>query len=185
LINQQGKQYEFSHGLNLKPICQNAFKETFPVGTKSPFPLNITALRVAHGGISGAVIYVAAIGNKKVVFGWDLDVPEAERPGDGKKNLEVMKENLSLMKGADLLFMEANTWEAVTGKNGKPTGHTSYLRAREYIRAIQAERVYLVHLSGHEDRKGKLGYGWTDSDWEAAVRKEGVGIARQGMLMAI
>lgn len=185
LINKQGQKYEFSHGLHHQPICHNRKKETFTVGKTSPFPLKITALRVAHGGIEGAVIYVAEIGKKKVVFGWDLDVPEAKRPLDGKKNIDVIRENLDLLFGADLLLMEANTWKTVVGRNGKPTGHTSYFHARDYILAIEPKRVYLVHLSGHEDGEGLGGYGWTDSDWEAAVRKHGVGIARQGMLVEI
>ena len=150
-----------------------------------PFKVNcdssvtFTPLEVAHGNVKGSVIYIADIDEKKIIFGWDIDVPEAERPLDKKKNIDVIRDNLSILEGADLLFMPANTWEA-TG-----TGHTSFILARQYIGEIKAKKTLLVHISGHEDGKGNPGYGWSDSDWASQVSKYGVGVARQGMLIKV
>ena len=141
--------------------------------------ITFTALEVAHGTAEGAVIYSAEIGPKKVVFCWDIDVPEARRPSDNKTNLDVITENLPDLVEADLFFIEANTWQ--TGG----TGHTSYIRSREYLDIIKPRKVFLTHLSGHEDGKGNKGYGWTDTEWENALKPDGVGIARQGMLIVL
>lgn len=166
--------YEFDHRL-----CFHEILPEVPFKIDTTLPVTITASEVAHGKVKGSVIYIADIGQKKVVFGWDIDVPNAERPSDKKKNIDVIRDNHSIIEGANLLLMPSNTWKA------KGTGHTSYIRACEYINEIGAKRTYLVHLSGHEDGEGCKGYGWTDSEWEAAVSPDGVDIARQGMLIGI
>lgn len=40
-----------------------------------------------------------------------------------------------------------------------------------------------MHLSGHEDGEGNEGYGLTNSEWEAAVRSDSVGVARHWDIM--
>ena len=75
--------------------------------------------------------------------------------------------------------MAANTWEA-TG-----TGHTSFHTALDYIETIEAKKTLLVHLSGHEDGDGNMGYGWSDRDWESQTSTYKVGIAKQGMLLRL
>ena len=149
-------------------------------------PITFTPVNVAHGKGGGtaksAVIFIADFDNQemKVIFGWDIDVPEAKRMSDGKPNIDVIRDNLSLLTEADILFMEANTWKEATN-----TGHTSFVLARQYIDAIQAKKVLLVHMSGHEDGEGNDGYGWNDKEWESAVDQFGVGIARQGMIIQL
>ena len=175
LQDKGGLSYEFDHRL-----CFHEILPGVPFKVHEMPPVTITALEVAHGKVKGSVIYVADIGAKRVVFGWDIDVPDAQRPSDGKKNIEVIKEHLRILKGADLLLMAANTWEA------EGTGHTSYMLARDfYIKEIGAKRVLLVHLSGHEDEEGSAGHGWNDKQWQDAVSKDGLEIARQGMLIPI
>ena len=59
-----------------------------------------------------------------MVFCWDIDVPEAKRPLDGKRNIDVIRENLDLLFGADL-------------KSGNYTG----MKARQKItRGFEAQR---------------------------------------------
>ena len=174
LRDKGGFSYEFDHRLCFHEILPGV---SFKISSTPPGV--VTALEVAHGKVKGSVIYIVQIGQRKAVFGWDIDVPDAQRPSDGKENIEVIKDHLHILKGAHLLLMAANTWE-VTG-----TGHTSYIRAREYINKIAAERVYLVHLSGHEDGPGHDGYGWTDSEWQVAVSPHGVAIAKQGKLIRL
>lgn len=174
LRDKGGFSYEFDHRL-----CFHEILPEVPFKIDTTPPVTITALEVAHGKVKGSVIYIADIGQKKVVFGWDIDVPDAERTSNGKKNAEVIRKNLHILKGTNLLLMPSNTWVA-TG-----TGHTSFLFARQYIGEIKAKKTLLVHLSGHEDGKGNIGYGWSDSDWASQVSKYGVGVARQGMLIEI
>lgn len=174
--NYLQEKFSFELGEMLR-FCEILSGVHFKVNCDSP--ITFTALEVAHGSVKGSVIYIAEIGEKKMVFGWDIDVPDAERPLDKKKNIDVIRDNPFILAGVNLLFMPANTWEA-TG-----TGHTSFLFARQYISEINAKKTLLVHLSGHEDGKGNPGYGWCDSEWASQVSKYGVGVARQGMLIEI
>ena len=140
--------------------------------------ITLTGINVAHGRnpVKGAVIYAAQIENKRVVFFWDIDSPEAVV--NGKSNRQIIKENLPVLEGADLLLMAANTFEA-TG-----TGHMAFLESRELIDLIQPKMTYLTHVSGHEDRVG-YGHGLTDSQWSELVRPYGVHVARQGMILEL
>ena len=145
----------------------------------------LNAIRVAHGSVKDAVIFSIDIDRKqRVVFCWDIDVPSTVSPFDGKANLQIIKDNLSYLQDADLLIIEANTFEKTTGPKGKPTGHTSYKAAGEFIALIDAKRVLLTHLSGHEDGEGNPGFGRKDSAWETALacEAEGIGIAKTGMV---
>jgi len=172
MVQNAGFDYEASNFLEFQQVLpRNQFQlQTDP-------PVSIFPLPVAHGKIDGAVIYLAEVCAKRIILGWDIDVPTATPPKGGLTNLEILKANLSKMKGAELYLLPANTFSAIG------TGHTSYQAAREYIKLIGAKRVLLVHLSGHEDGDGRRGHGWTDSQWEKAVQRDGVGVARQGMLI--
>ncbi len=63
-------------------------------------------------------------------------------------NVEVVPVAVSvdLMSNADYLFIECNTWRV------EGVGHTTFLKAEEYIKALKPKQTFLVHLSGHEDR---------------------------------
>ncbi len=144
-------------------------------------PLTFVPLEVAHGIVEGSLIYLAQIDKKKIIFAWDMDLPKAKHPHSNKSNIEVINENLSALRDADLLFMSANTWEA------SGTGHTSFLAALEqYISKINPRKTYLVHLSGHEDEPGNPGFGWNDLDWSSHMLSfSNAQIAKQGMILTI
>src|SRR5206468_5236912 len=123
-------------------------------------PIEFMPIGVAHGRGGGicndAVFFVATAlkSGKRVVFGWDIDDPEAKRPSDSQTNIDVIRGNLPALSGAELYFLPANTW-AATG-----TGHTPLRLAQQYIGEVNARRVLLLHMSGHEDGAGNPGYGW-------------------------
>ena len=168
-----------------KHLC---FREILPekkFSVDSIPAIQVTPLPVAHGDIKGAVIYVAEIGSSKVIFGWDMDIPDKQLPSGKETNLQIFERNKGLLKKAKIYFLPANTWRA-DETNGKKTGHTSYLSAHsKYLEIIKAKKTYLVHMSGHEDGVGNQGFGWTDSEWETAVAPHGVKVARQGMIIQI
>lgn len=139
----------------------------------------VTPVEVAHGKVEGAVVYVVQILGRKILFGWDIDTPDAHCPSDGRSNIRIMRDNLALLQDADLYFLPANTWQVVG------TGHTTFLQARSYIDLITPKRVLLVHFSGHEDGPGNPGYGWSDAEWAAAVDPYGVEVAWQGMVLTL
>jgi hypothetical protein len=184
LREKGGQSYVLQNHLALREILpEQPFKlNTEPVVQFTPIP-------VAHGGIKGAVIFLAEIGSKKVVFAWDIDVPCKELPSDGITNHDVIKRNIDKFDKTEILFIEATTWNADGTKDGggKETGHVSYRRAKDYISLINANNVFFVHMSGHEDGVGNDGYGWTDSRWESEVQQDGIKnkIARQGMVIEV
>jgi ribonuclease BN (tRNA processing enzyme) len=171
---QKGFDYECKRYLRLQEILPEQPFE-IPLGqTKVRF----NPLHVAHGSVEDAVIFVAEIETKKIVFGWDIDVPSAQIP-DKRTNEQIIKQYLQ-DDSPDILFMASNTWKATD------TGHTSYELAQHYIDIIKAKEVFLTHLSGHEDDKAPdkatNGYGWTDADWANAVQPNGHKVAKQGMI---
>lgn len=174
LRSKSGLDYEFK---TLLRFCEVLPEDSFGVCIGS-LEFQFVPLPVAHGSIEGAVIYVAEHQSKKVVFGWDIDIPSAQIPHDGRTNEEIVRTYLDDYR-PQMLFMASNTKKA-TG-----TGHTSYELAQTYINIIQPGEVFLTHLSGHEDNVGAEGYGWTDADWERAVDSDGARVARQGMMIKL
>ena len=184
LRNDRGCNYEFKTALRLIEIVPEVAFELpgTPVVKVTPIP-------VAHGSVEGAVIFVFQVDDKKVVFGWDIDVPDAKLPKDGgrkepRTNAQVFENHSQLLLEPDVYFVPANTWNA-TG-----TGHTSFEAARHYIRAVRAKRgTYLLHMSGHEDGSNNPGFGWTDQDWETHAQLdkevENVRVAKQGMILSL
>lgn len=167
------------------------FLEYVPIMSGHPFKVpgnsrvEFMPIGVAHGRGGGtckdAVFFVATASEsgKRVVFGWDIDVPDARRPSGKQTNIEVIREKLAALTGAEIYFLPANTW-AATG-----TGHTSLQLAQEYIDEVNPKRVLLLHMSGHEDGEGNPGYGWSDVEWADNVKARGLEVARQGMLIAV
>ncbi len=140
--------------------------------------IRLTAISVKHGAADGAVIYVAEALKKKVVLAWDIETPDAAFPS-GYTNAEVFRRHATLLQNADLHLQECNSW-AIAGR-----GHCTYQAARAYFEVVQAKRTLLVHLSGHEDGPGNPGYGWTDAQWQAAAKPDGIEVAQQGMVLRV
>ncbi len=92
--------------------------------------------------------------NKKAVLLWDID----NRNDWIVKPKDEQKEAVDLMSNADYLFIECNTWQV------EGVGHITFLKAKEYIKALRPKQTFLVHLSGHEDRPGPS-YDWDDKTW--------------------
>jgi ribonuclease BN (tRNA processing enzyme) len=113
-----------------------------PVEPGRPFEIagmRITPMTVNHGeSAPGSVAFVAELrdtdppGPRKIVFTGDfLTIPDADA---------------AIWHGADVCFMESNTW------NPSPkTRHQSILDGLELARSWGVKRTYLVHYSGFED----------------------------------
>ena len=88
---------------------------------------------VDHGPKApGAVGLVVEHGRRKIIFSGDfLHVPDEDNP---------------LFSGADVCFLDANTWHPADW-----TWHRSVLGDLELVRKWRCRRAYLVHYSGYED----------------------------------
>ena len=97
--------------------------------------LTVTPFAVDHGPKApGALGFVAEQGGRKVVFTGDfLRVPDEEHP---------------LLFGADVMFLDANTWHPAEW-----TWHQSVLGNLRLIDKWRPRRAYMVHYSGYEDRE--------------------------------
>ena len=81
----------------------------------------------------GAVGFVVQHGGRKVVITGDfLRVPDEDNP---------------LLFGADVMFLDANTWHPA-----EYTWHQSVLGNLRLIDKWQPKRAYMIHYSGYEDR---------------------------------
>jgi phosphoribosyl 1,2-cyclic phosphodiesterase len=95
--------------------------------------LTITPFAVDHGPKApGALGFVAEHGGRKVVITGDF--------------LHVFQEEYPLLFGADVMFLDANTWHPADW-----TWHQSVLGNLRLIDKWRPRRAYLVHYSGYED----------------------------------
>jgi phosphoribosyl 1,2-cyclic phosphodiesterase len=109
-----------------------------PIEPGSPITLAdlvITPFTVDHGPKApGAVGYVVQHGRRKIVLTGDfLHVPDEDNP---------------LLCGADVCFMDANTWHPAEW-----TSHQSVMGNLRLIDKWRPKRAYFVHYSGYEDRE--------------------------------
>jgi len=154
--------YEFKRLFDFKPVLP---------GEQINMPeMNavVTAIEVAH--TKGSLVFVVEIAGRKIVFAWDLDVPDRLLPDGVTSNLDVFAGDA--FRDADLLIIDANTWakhEVLRDGAPQPTGHASFLEAWRYVEETRPGAVGVVHMSGHEDKPGP-GYGWSDREWHEAVR---------------
>src|SRR5690606_32103804 len=90
-------------------------------------------------------------------------------------------------QGADVCFIESNTW------NRNPdTGHQSILDAIELIRRRKPRRTYLIHYSGFEDARhtaSEVSRPLTHAELTAQVRRHApdldIHLARHGMILPL
>lgn len=170
--------YESSNFLDVR--VSNEFN---PIGTVlEPIPIELSDLTVIPITVSHctadispskgvlpccASFVVQRKGGKKAVLLWDID----NRNG-WIKNLtsDEQKESVKLLSRADYLFIDCNTW-SIEEVNGKNTGHASFSTVQRYAKVLSPKVTFLVHLSGHEDREGNLGWGWDDQTWEKNAQR--------------
>lgn len=108
-----------------------------PVQPGSPITLGditITPLAVDHGPKApGAMGFVVQHGTRRIVLSGDF--------------LRVLDEDNPLLFGADVLFLDANTWHPADW-----TSHQSVLGNLRLVEKWKPKRTYLVHYSGYEDQ---------------------------------
>jgi ribonuclease BN (tRNA processing enzyme) len=97
--------------------------------------VTVTPFAVDHGPkASGAVGFVAQHNGRKIVISGDfLYVPDEDAP---------------LLRDADVMFLDANTWHPA-----EQTWHQSVLGNLRLLDKWRPRRAYLVHYSGYEDRE--------------------------------
>jgi phosphoribosyl 1,2-cyclic phosphodiesterase len=96
--------------------------------------LTVTPFAVDHGPKApGAVGLVVQHGSRKIVIMGDF--------------LRVLNEDNALLFGADVMFLDANTWHPA-----ERTAHQSVLGNLCLIEKWRPKRAYMIHYSGYEDR---------------------------------
>ena len=97
--------------------------------------VTVTPFAVDHGPKAlGAVGFVVQHGSRKIVITGDF--------------LRVVEEDSPLLFGADVMFMDANTWHPADW-----TWHQSVLGNLRLIDKWRPRRAYMIHYSGYEDRE--------------------------------
>jgi len=125
------------------------FRPVEPAAALVLSDLTVTAFAVDHGPKApGALGLVAEQGGRKVVITGDfLRVPDEEHP---------------LLFGADVMFLDTNTWHPAewtwhpaewTWHQSEWTWHQSVLGNLRLIDKWRPRRAYMVHYSGYEDRE--------------------------------
>jgi phosphoribosyl 1,2-cyclic phosphodiesterase len=90
---------------------------------------------VDHGPkVTGALGFIIRHGERKIVLTGDF--------------LQVVDEDDPLLDGADVCFMDANTWHPAEW-----TSHQSVWGNLRLIEKWKPKRVYFLHYSGYEDRE--------------------------------
>ncbi len=108
--------------------------------------------------------FVVQTARAKAALLWDLDATNEWIVQGG--------EAAQLIRGADCLFIDCNTWRQETHPLlHTSTSHASFFTVMRYAAALQPKLTLLVHLSGHEDSPGD-GWGWDDAEWQANARRE-------------
>jgi phosphoribosyl 1,2-cyclic phosphodiesterase len=97
--------------------------------------LTVTPFAVDHGSKApGALGFVLQHGRRKIVITGDfLRVPDEDNP---------------LLRDADVVFLDANTWHPAD-----QTGHQSVLGNLRLLDKWRPRRAYMIHYSGYEDRQ--------------------------------
>ena len=163
---QMNHPYEWNKFL--KPYISNEFKP--PGSLLNPINIEFSDVEIVPVAVSHysadikprnpqeylpcSASFIIKRKNKKAVLLWDID----NRNDWIVKPKDKQNEAVDLMSNADYLFIECNTWQV------EGVGHTTFLKAKEYIKALRPKQTFLVHLSGHEDRPGP-GYDWDDKTW--------------------
>jgi ribonuclease BN (tRNA processing enzyme) len=124
--------------------------------------MSIQPLTISHetaGEHSTAGFIIKRESGKRIALLWDLDnLNDAWVVGGGSSDA------LRALQGVDVLFVDCNTWSA------EGRGHITFQRLQDYVKVIRPAETVLIHLSGHEDKHGNPGFGWSNSEWEARAR---------------
>jgi phosphoribosyl 1,2-cyclic phosphodiesterase len=135
--------------------------------------LKLTPFAVDHNqSAPGAMGFVVEHADRKVIITGDfLRIPNEDNP---------------LFFGADVAFLDANTWHPA-----ERTGHQSVLGNLRLIKKWQPKRTYIVHYSGYEDREhpddpvnGPMEFGRLRDELRRVAAPYDVQPARHGMILS-
>ncbi|MHB1036019.1 MAG: MBL fold metallo-hydrolase [Pirellulales bacterium] len=134
--------------------------------------VTLTPFAVEHGPTApGALGFVVEYGQRKIILTGDC--------------LRVADEDSPLLCGADVCFLDSNTWHPAPG-----AWHASVQDNLRLVEKWQPKRTYLIHYSGYEDRaypNDPVNRPLTQAELRAAVRaacpKRDIQPARHGMIL--
>jgi phosphoribosyl 1,2-cyclic phosphodiesterase len=132
----------------------------------------VTPFAVDHGPKApGALGFVVQHRGRKIVIAGDF--------------LRVCEEDRDLLCGADVVFLDANTWHPADG-----TWHQSVLGNLRLIDTWRPKRAYLVHYSGYEDQEhetdpvsGPLDTGRLRAELARVAESRDIRLAEHGMIL--
>ena len=114
---------------------RSCFRPLQPGAVLSLGDVTVTPFSVDHGPKApGALGFVVQHGGRKIVITGDF--------------LRVVEEDSHAFFGADVMFMDANTWHPAEW-----TWHQSVLGNLQLIDKWRPKRAYMIHYSGYEDRE--------------------------------
>lgn len=143
-----------------------------------PIPLagvTVTPVTVSHYGADrcaadgksicySCAAYVIETAASKIVLLWDID---SENEWLVNPETDGEKTAVSLLSNADILFIDTTYW---LPKEGRKT-HPGFHNVQRIARTLNPRQTMLMHLSGHPDRRGNAGWGWTNARWQAEAQK--------------
>ena len=172
---KQHHDYEF--GLcDLHTTGNNEAPGTVLAPLPIPLPnVTITPITVAHfnadHGADGTrpryccAAFVIETAHKKAVLLWDVD---SSNEWLVNPRTATEKTAVSHLSHADYLLVDTAFWQA---KRHKTTSHPSFTNVQRYAANLQPRQTYLVHLSGHPDGRGNMGWGWDNGRWQSEARR--------------
>jgi len=134
--------------------------------------LRVVPFAVDHGpAVAGAQGFLVWYGDRRIVLSGDFqNIPDEDNP---------------LFEGADVCFLEANTWHPI-----ERIAHQSVLGNLRLIQKWKPKRTYFIHYSGYEDREyaderinGPLSLAQFDREVSQLSEIHDIQAARHGMIL--
>lgn len=135
-----------------------------------PSETTITPVAVSHytadlradgsGPFPACAGYIIEVPRRKVALLWDLDSENRwlAEPQSVEEQMAVTR----LME-ADILAIDTCYWH----RKPRRTTHPALDNVVGYVASLRPRLTLLMHMSGHPDGRGNLGWGWTNAEWTA------------------
>lgn len=162
-------------------VIQHLSDENEPPGTvlpSIPIPLDgvtVTPVTVSHYGADrsaadktttfySCAAYVIETAVSKTVLLWDID---SENEWLVSPQTDAEKTAVFFLSNADTLFIDTTFWK----KPNKRMTHAGFHNVQRIACTLNPRQTMLMHLSGHPDGRGNMGWGWTNERWQTEAQK--------------
>ncbi len=147
---------------------------TLPSLELAPPGLTITPVSVSHFTADrhpahpsepryACAAFVLQTAHKKTVLLWDID---STNEWLVQPESTAQAETVALLSEADHLLIDTAFWH----RPSRPKTHPGFENVMRYARSLRPRETLLMHLSGHPDRPGNRGYGWSNDRWQSETR---------------